>query len=627
MLHLPTFAQRKLSISGHPRPARHSRARQVVSVTIATTAAAAGLAGLVSQASNAADPNATYEVATIPDTNFAIPAGALYVANGGSDSNPGSLAAPFATIHKAVSVAPTGGTIVVRGGTYRESIGGIRKKLTLQAYPHESPWVKGSVVASTLTAGAGGWSMPFTPLCGNCYPSGAYNPAAPAAGLPEQVFVDSAPVTQAVTKAAMGPNSFFVDRSANKLWLNDDPTGHTVEVTTLASALTIGGSAAGTAIKGIGFAHWGTVYQGGMNVAIMVSAPNVTFDSDTFAWASSRALGVYGANDVVTNSRFLNNGMNGVTAHMVGGFDFENNEVAFSNYEQWSITPSPFAQIAGVKITHATNTVIRGNDFHDNSANGLWFDQVSADQTIVSNQVLHNTGHGIAVEVSGHTILAGNVVAGNGRDGLKLSGANDVEVWNNTVVDNGWAQIGVYEDPRHTTGAATSDTTNVRIGNNIFQAGPNSTKYVFYSMDISKPKHFTTLQMVSVDDHNNFGRTNAAALKFLFSTQASLTTTGHYLTLADYNKASGREHASTNTDGVSLNAMFADPANDNYTLSSSVANAMTAPATLPGAVAAALGGPATPTHVGALDTGQPTGPPPPPPDPTTTTTSAPPCTT
>src|SRR4051812_29908891 len=75
-----------------------------------------------------------------------IPANALWVANGGSDTNPGTSTAPFATIHKALAIAPAGATVVVRGGTYRESLGPIKRKVTLEAYPGEQASVKGSVV-------------------------------------------------------------------------------------------------------------------------------------------------------------------------------------------------------------------------------------------------------------------------------------------------------------------------------------------------------------------------------------------------------------------------------------------------------------------------------------------------
>ena len=45
-----------------------------------------------------------------------------YVATTGSDSNPGTLAQPFRTIVKGVSVLKPGETTFVRAGTYAESI-------------------------------------------------------------------------------------------------------------------------------------------------------------------------------------------------------------------------------------------------------------------------------------------------------------------------------------------------------------------------------------------------------------------------------------------------------------------------------------------------------------------------
>jgi len=42
-----------------------------------------------------------------------------YVAPGGSDTNAGTMAAPFATLQKGVNVAVAGDTVFIRGGTYR----------------------------------------------------------------------------------------------------------------------------------------------------------------------------------------------------------------------------------------------------------------------------------------------------------------------------------------------------------------------------------------------------------------------------------------------------------------------------------------------------------------------------
>lgn len=84
------------------------------------------------------------------------PTGAVfYVSTTGSDSNPGTLAAPFATVSKAQSVMAVGDTIYLRGGTYNLSA---QVKLTLDgtatsycklwAYPGERPVFDFSTTAS-----------------------------------------------------------------------------------------------------------------------------------------------------------------------------------------------------------------------------------------------------------------------------------------------------------------------------------------------------------------------------------------------------------------------------------------------------------------------------------------------
>ncbi|MBC8011474.1 MAG: DUF1565 domain-containing protein, partial [Burkholderiales bacterium] len=43
-------------------------------------------------------------------------------ASGGNNSNPGTLASPYATIQRAATQAVAGDTIYIRAGTYRETV-------------------------------------------------------------------------------------------------------------------------------------------------------------------------------------------------------------------------------------------------------------------------------------------------------------------------------------------------------------------------------------------------------------------------------------------------------------------------------------------------------------------------
>jgi hypothetical protein len=57
-------------------------------------------------------------VAAVVGAPPALAATTLVVATNGNDSNPGTVAAPLATLARAVNLATPGTTITLRGGTY-----------------------------------------------------------------------------------------------------------------------------------------------------------------------------------------------------------------------------------------------------------------------------------------------------------------------------------------------------------------------------------------------------------------------------------------------------------------------------------------------------------------------------
>ncbi|WP_431045044.1 DUF1565 domain-containing protein [Streptomyces sp. P1-3] len=93
----------------------------------------------------------------------------VYVATTGSDGAPGTRAAPYRTLEKALSVAEAGTTITVRGGTYRPSAplsgsadGAADHRVVLTAYRSEPVTVDGSRLSSgspLLTVRADYWTV------------------------------------------------------------------------------------------------------------------------------------------------------------------------------------------------------------------------------------------------------------------------------------------------------------------------------------------------------------------------------------------------------------------------------------------------------------------------------------
>jgi hypothetical protein len=85
-----------------------------------------------------------------------------YVATSGSDSNPGTLAAPLQTIQRAAELAQAGDTVLVREGVYRETVrpsnGGLPgAPITFAAYPGEQVTISGAdLLSGPWATGANG---------------------------------------------------------------------------------------------------------------------------------------------------------------------------------------------------------------------------------------------------------------------------------------------------------------------------------------------------------------------------------------------------------------------------------------------------------------------------------------
>jgi Pel9A-like, right handed beta helix region/Protein of unknown function (DUF1565) len=131
--------------NGHRR--RYPRAAAIGIGAVALTAAAAAIA----TSALAATPSATTTT--------------LYVSTTGSDTNAGTLAAPLATVQKAISLVSAGGTIAVRAGTYAlttniqiTTSGTASAPITLTGYQGEHVIIDGE--ALPYTPGDLGSSIP-----------------------------------------------------------------------------------------------------------------------------------------------------------------------------------------------------------------------------------------------------------------------------------------------------------------------------------------------------------------------------------------------------------------------------------------------------------------------------------
>lgn len=574
------------------------------------TLAAVGLAGFFTLSivgrGTAATSSAAVD-ATVDDTAYPVPSGAVVVATTGSDLAAGTITAPFATIRHAVSTAPAGATIVVRRGVYREALGTIVRRVTIQPYPHEQVWVDGSTPVRGFTRDASGaWSAAgWNPsLCRTCHPDVLVTAANPAAGLPDQVFIDGVPLTEVAARVQLRPGTFYVDAGRHVLVLGDDPTGHSVEATVLERAVQFNGAgAAGSVVRGIGFRRFSPRYTMDVPATLVVNTADVVLAHNTVEWSATRAVSVLAARAVVVDNTFTHSGMNALHANTADWLVVARNRVTDSNEQRWSIAPTHLGQIAGIKLTTTQHAVVRDNVFAGNHCNGIWYDLQSYDGTIVNNIVTDNDGIGIEYESSAHGLIAGNVVAANGKAGVKISGSTFVDVVNNSIAGNLGPQIGIYDDPRSTTDPAlraldiTQDTSRIRLVGNIIAAPANATMPLLESFDATRPRHLASSQMIASQNHNLWAQPSGT-LRAAVTWQPDLVTNSHWASVDAFVQATGREASSIVLDHTDVANLFADPAAGDWRVRHDGPAAATT-VDLDPAVAAALGIPSHAPHYGA----------------------------
>jgi parallel beta-helix repeat protein len=545
---------------------------------------------------------------SIPDSAYPIPSGALFVAPSGNDSGAGTQDDPFATVAHAVAVVPAGGTIVLRAGVYREALGSVAKPITLQSYPHEQAWLSGSNVVTGWSASGSvwvhnGWTTQF---CQTCFDPTAITTNFPAAGLPDMVFIDGRPLNQVTSLAAVGPGSFFVDYTAQALYVGDDPTraDTIVEAATQSAALQFNPAAAGSVVRGIGFEEYAPQWNSWPNPAMVLvnAASNVTFDRDAFTRSASRGLTTYASSTTVTNSAFIDNGMVGLHANLADHLDVEHNLVVGNNNEHFASGNGATVSTAGIKITTSQFVIVRDNVVENNFANGIWLDLSDYQNQIVDNLARDNDQNGIDVEVSGSTLVASNLVTGNGVSGLRLTGATDTRAYNNTLAGNATYQLSVHNDGRVNTdptqialGITWIAARNVLYGNILAPAPSGSSGPLLFTQDNHRPPNDDASTMISGLDGNVYARaiatTPATLAQWVHAAPAKAAT---FTTLAQLKTATGYETSGIELVGPGAPPLFQDAATDDYTLdpaSPAAGSGLPIPADVAAAVGAATGPP------------------------------------
>lgn len=544
-----------------------------------------------------------YEPLVVRDTDYPIPPGAVFVATNGNDSNSGTQTSPLRTISAAIDVASDGDTIVIREGTYREALPDLSKRLTLQPYPHERVWLKGSLVVTRWVVDGNMWRRENWryEFCDDCYHPDNIDPAFPHAGLPDQVFIDGEPLTQVTSRSAVTTGAFYVDDAANLLFIGSNPGGRTVEASVRGTALKIWPGGRGTVVRGLGFAHYSPRAEDGHGGTVKANADNLTFENNVFAWSAVKGLVVFAQNATVRGNTFIYNGMMGLGAWQATGLMVTDNRFAFNNHEGF-VRSGHVAGAAGAKLTATRNLTVTDNLFENNFATGLWLDINITNAIVTRNIFRDNRLHGIHYEISSNGIIASNIAKGNGVSGIALSNATHMQLYNNTLVGNAISLVvqddrRVNDDPEEINLGNTWISGDTVFYNNLVCGNGGSQGVYIWARDFSGA--LDADEMLTASDFNGYCRRGASGPRQMVEWWRGASR-AFYANLKEYRSATGRDLNSIMFDDNPADPFFAGAPSGNFALKPGSA-ARNAGRSLPRDVADAIGvAGASPPDLGAL---------------------------
>jgi parallel beta helix pectate lyase-like protein/uncharacterized protein DUF1565 len=620
-------------------PARHLHFRPLA-LALAAVLVASALTATTSPPEAAAAARGVDAAGSAPvgSASYAAPANAVFAAPSGSDAAAGTSAAPVRTLARAIALAPSSGTVVLRAGTYPERIV-LTKRVTIQNAPGEEVWLDGSTpVTGWVKDGArwrkDGWTTRFdhSPTYTQGAPDSTapgwqfVNPTlAPMAAHPDQVWVAGARQSQKKTLGEVGAGSFYLDEATSKLYLGSDPTGKEVRASTLAQALSV--RAPGVVVRGIGIRRYApSVWHMG---AVVLEQPNAVLENVLVTDMATTGISVLNRDSRLTNVTSQWAGMLGIHSRFADNIVYHRVRANHNNAEHFNPAPNS----GGLKIGQSRGVTVTESAFVDNFSQGFWTDLSVYNTVIRGSDFSRNTANGLFLEISARAVVVDSTFLHNTLDGIKVNNTSNVKIWNNTIIGNA-RSVWLAQDTRRNTNPDDPavdprvpfpdpempwELQDVELGNNVIGLPAGSTNCVLCVEDYSQQESAEAMGIFT--NGNLYNRASSGSPQWLVVWSRGAGNPAVHTTLDSFRAATGREARSREYVGtVVVNAAGA--------LSQTVAaTADQVALPLPADVAGIAGKPVGSQTLGAwvapaaITTPTPTPTPTPSPTPTTTPTA------
>lgn len=420
---------------------------------------------------------------TLGSTSYSAQSGSIYVSPQGNDSDPGTVGSPVRTLERGLALASAGGTVVLRAGTYHESVV-LKKKVTIQNHPGEIVWLDGSSPVINWSRSGSVWVAPWSTFFGIQKFHGGVRSDYPNANRTDQVFVDGKALTEVGSSADVKAGTFFADIKNKQLMIGSDPTGKSVSASTLAFA--IEASASDVTLRGFGVRRYAsTTPNGDARGAVIINTAGGTLEHLVVSDNSALGIELSGDRKIVRNVVAERNGMVGLDLHKANDSKISDSVFDANNSEFFPREPAA----AAAKITKSDGAIIDNNTFSNTRlAAGLWFDMFSRNVTVVNNDFSHNGAMQLNLEAVLGGVVANNKFTG-GTQGVVSRDSESISLVNNKFGSYTVQAINLAQDERWSSKPVDTPsdfslrTRNVLVANNVFACG---TRFQIFANDESR---------------------------------------------------------------------------------------------------------------------------------------------
>lgn len=328
------------------------------------------------------------------------------------------------SLDAAVQANPTGTTFILKAGVHRMQKTDPKSAMTFIG--EEGAILCGAALLTNWTQSGSLWYA--TGQTQEGVRRGAEFPedlvVYPRPGYPETCFYDDQPLRHVAAQGQVVPGTFFLDYTADRIYIAQNPAGHKVEAGKLDKAF--GGSATNVTIKDLIIEKYNAPAQ---DAPIQPNAGATGWVIEDCEVRLNYAGGIYTRQgSTIRNCWVHDNGQYGIGGNggRAGGMLIEFNEI--NNNGGWSGL-DPGWEGGGTKWAETNGMVVRNNYSHHNNGTGLWWDWENFNVLCENNLLVGNADGGIYYEISHTATIRNNVLLDNGSNP-----GNGMFVWNSAIL-------------------------------------------------------------------------------------------------------------------------------------------------------------------------------------------------